>query len=71
MNKSIHTNTSRAIHQLSDSLNNDGTYKSIQDIAIAYFDKDIENDSCFWHRLEDTIIDMIKEHKKGTDIWIN
>jgi hypothetical protein len=71
MNKSLHSNTSKAIHHLSDSLNNNGAYKLIQDIATAYFDKEIHNDSCFWHRLEDTIIDMIKEHKKKTDIWIN
>ena len=65
MDKSIHTNTSRAIQHLSDSLNNDGAYKSIQHIATTYFDENIDNDSYFWHRLEDVIVDMIKEHKNG------
>ncbi len=65
MGKSIHTNTSKAIQHLSESFNNNKAYKTIQDIATAYFDKEINNDSYFWHRLEDVIIDMIKEHKNG------
>jgi hypothetical protein len=55
--------TEKAKLDLSECFNNQGAYKSIQDIAVAYFDKNIDNDSYFWHELEELIIDKIKEHE--------
>ena len=59
----IHTNTSRAILELSENLNYKRVYRDIQDIATAYFDTHIDNDSYFFHELEEMIIDKIKEYK--------
>jgi hypothetical protein len=59
----IHTNTSRAIAYLSECLNDRGAYIDIQNIATAYFNTHIDNDSYFFHELEEMIIDKIKEYK--------
>jgi len=52
-----------AIKELSEIMNNKRVYKDIQDIAIArFFGHSIDNDSQFWHELEELIINKIIEH---------
>jgi len=64
MNTEIHTQTSRAIEELSILLNGNGTYKIIKSIAWIFFEKHLYNDSPIWHELEETIIDLIKQHEE-------
>lgn len=50
--------------ELSEFLNDTGAYNKIQNIAILFFGKEIDNDSDFWNELEENIIDMIEQHEE-------
>jgi hypothetical protein len=55
----------KAILDLSNVLNNNKSYKAVQDISVAYFDNTIDNDDPFWGELEELIVDKIIEHKQN------
>lgn len=58
-------NKDRAKQDLSDCFNSIGAYDIINSISITYFNnKQIDNDSQFWHDLEDVIINLIDEHEE-------
>ena len=53
-----------AILELSEKFNKNNAFTTIQDLAKEKFGKDIDNDSFFWHDLEETIIHKIINHEE-------
>lgn len=52
------------IQDVSDCMNNQETFKSIQDCALAHLDLNLDNDDDVWHRIEESILNTIIEFKE-------